>query len=303
MSADTREILYEVVDGAAVVTLNRPDALNAFTPHMFVEFVGALDRAEADDDVNAVIVTGAGRAFCAGADLSGGGDTFDLTEASQDGGDQGAGLGMVGDEPWRVPADLGGALVLRIARATKPVIAAINGSAVGVGLTMTLAMDLRYVADGAKLGFPFVRRGISPDGCATWYLPRLVGMAKAQEWVLTGRLFGADEALATGLVNGVGSARPEDGDTVMDLATAVVAEIAAHASPVSVALSRQMLWEGLIDDDPRTAHIRESRALWGRGRSADAREGVASFIERRPPAFPIRHSGSEELKDLADYIR
>lgn len=274
MSADTREILYEVVDGAAVVTLNRPDALNAFTPHMFVEFVGALDRAEADDDVNAVIVTGAGRAFCAGADLSGGGDTFDLTEASQDGGDQGAGLGMVGDEPWRVPADLGGALVLRIARATKPVIAAINGSAVGVGLTMTLAMDLRYVADGAKLGFPFVRRGISPDGCATWYLPRLVGMAKAQEWVLTGRLFGADEALATGLVNGVGSARPEDGDTVMDLATAVVARSLPTPPPY-----------------PSRSHDR----CCGRGSSTTIRERLTSVSHGRcgvVDAPPMHERGS-----------
>ena len=217
-----QEIRYEVADGVLTITLDRPDRLNAFTPTMQRELIEAFDRADADDDVRAVIVTGAGRGFCAGADLAGGGGTFDWRD--RDGGDVG------------VPRDGGGRVTLRIFDSVKPVIAAINGPAVGVGITMTLPMDVRIAASGAKIGFVFARRGIVPEACSSWFLPRIVGISQALEWVETGRVFSSEEALNGGLVRSLHPA----GD-VVDAARELALEIASNTAPVSVALARRMM--------------------------------------------------------------
>jgi enoyl-CoA hydratase/carnithine racemase len=271
------EIRYEVADHVLTITLNRPDRLNAFTPTMAREVIEAFDRSDADDDVRAVIVTGAGRGFCAGADLGGGGGTFDWRD--RDGGDAG------------VPRDGGGRVTLRIFDSLKPVIAAINGPAVGVGITMTLPMDVRIAASGAKIGFVFARRGIVPEACSSWFLPRLVGISQAMEWVATGRVFLAEEALTGGLVRSVHPA-----DDVLPAARALAAEIATEAAPASVALARRMMWTMLGASHPMEAHRADSRAMFARGQSADAFEGVTAFLEKRPPQFADRVSdGLPEL--------
>jgi enoyl-CoA hydratase/carnithine racemase len=271
------EIRYEVADHVLTITLDRPDRLNAFTPTMARELIEAFDRADADDDVRAVIVTGAGRGFCAGADLAGGGGTFDWRD--RDGGDVG------------VPRDGGGRVALRIFDSVKPVIAAINGPAVGVGITMTLPMDVRIAASGAKIGFVFARRGIVPEACSSWFLPRIVGISQALEWVETGRVFTAEEALAGGLVRSVHPA-----EEVVDAARALASEIASQAAPVSVALARRLMWTMLGASHPMEAHRADSRAMFARGQSADANEGVTSFLEKRPPEFTDRVSdGLPEL--------
>ncbi len=270
---DYTQISYDVSDRVATITLNRPEQLNAFTNTMMRELIDAFDRVDADDEVRAVIVTGAGRGFCAGADLSGGGETFS---------------GGGSDEKTAVPGvprDGGGMVTLRIFECTKPVIGAINGPAVGVGVTMTLPMDIRLASETAKIGFVFARRGIVPEACSSWFLPRLVGISQAAEWCYTGRVFGADEALRGGLVRSVHA--PDD---LLPAARAIAAEIAEHTSPVSVALTRQMLWRMLGADHPMEAHRVDSRGIAERGRSADSREGVLSFLEKRPPAFPVKVS-------------
>jgi enoyl-CoA hydratase/carnithine racemase len=271
------EIRYEVADHVLTITLDRPDRLNAFTPTMAREVIEAFDRSDADDDVRAVIVTGAGRGFCAGADLGGGGGTFDWRD--RDGGDTG------------VPRDGGGQVTLRTFDSLKPVIAAINGPAVGVGITMTLPMDVRIAASGAKIGFVFARRGIVPEACSSWFLPRLVGISQAMEWVATGRVFLAEEALAGGLVRSVHPA-----DEVLDVAQELAAEIASEAAPVSVALARRLMWTMLGASHPMEAHRADSRAMFSRGRSADAFEGVTAFLEKRPAEFSDRVS--EGLPEL-----
>ena len=260
------EIRYEVADHVLTITLNRPDRLNAFTPTMGRELIEAFDASDADDDVRAVIVTGAGRGFCAGADLGGGGGTFDWRD--RDGGEAG------------VPRDGGGRISLRIFDSLKPVIAAINGPAVGVGITMTLPMDVRIAAAGAKIGFVFARRGIVPEACSSWFLPRVVGISQALEWVETRRVFTAEEALAGGLVRSVHPA-----DEVVNVARALALEIAGEAAPVSVALARRMMWTMLGAAHPMEAHRADSRAMFARGQSADAHEGVTAFLEKRPPQF------------------
>jgi enoyl-CoA hydratase/carnithine racemase len=271
------EIRYEVADGVLTITLDRPDRLNAFTGTMARELLEAFDRADADDDVRAVVVTGAGRAFCAGADLGSGGETFDWSALATDADD--------------VPRDTGGQVSLRIYASLKPVIAAINGPAVGVGITMTLPMDIRLAAAGAKIGFVFVRRGIVPEACSSWFLPRIVGVSQALEWVETGRVFTAEEALAGGLVRSVHS--PED---VLGVAQALAREMASETAPVSVALARQLIWRMAGAAHPMEAHRADSRGMFSRGRSADAREGVEAFLEKRPAAFPDRVSdGLPEL--------
>jgi enoyl-CoA hydratase/carnithine racemase len=267
---DFQEIRYEVESHVLTITLNRPDRLNAFTPTMGHELIEAFDRADADDDVRAIIVTGAGRGFCAGADLAAGGSTFDWRDRQRE------------DE---IPRDGGGQVALRIFDLTKPVIAAINGPAVGVGITMTLPMDIRLAAEGAKIGFVFTRRGIVPEACSSWFLPRIVGISQAMEWVASGRVFSAEEALARGLVRSVHPA-PE----VVDAARAVATEITEHAAPVSVALARRMLWRMLGAQHPMDAHRADSRALFARGVSADAREGVTAFLDKREPEFTDRVS-------------
>ncbi len=266
---DYTQIDYDVAEHIATITLNRPEQLNAFTGVMMNEMIDAFDRIDADDDVRAVIVTGAGRGFCAGADLSSGGETF-----SRGGSD------VIADSG--VPRDGGGLLTLRIFASKKPVIGAINGPAVGVGVTMTLPMDIRLASENARFGFVFARRGIVPEACSSYFLPRVVGISQAAEWCYTGRVFPASEALAGGLVRSVHAP-----DELLPAARALAAEIAENASPVSVALTRQMLWRMLGADHPMDAHRVDSRGILERGRSADSREGVMSFLEKRPAAFPL----------------
>jgi len=262
------EILYDVADSIATITLNRPDKLNAFTNRMMYELIEAFDAVDADDAVRAVIVTGSGRGFCAGADLSAGGETF-----AHGGSDIQTDAG--------VPRDGGGMVSLRIFECTKPVIGAINGAAVGVGVTMTLPMDIRLASDAAKFGFVFAKRGIVPEACSSWFLPRLVGISQAAEWVYTGRVFGAQEALDGRLVRSI-----HPGAELLGVARAIATEIAENTAPVSVALSRQMLWRMLGASHPMEAHRVDSRGIQLRGRSADSREGVTSFLEKRPAVFP-----------------
>jgi enoyl-CoA hydratase/carnithine racemase len=267
---DYEQIAYDVSDGVATVTLDRPDRLNAFTERMLEELVDAVDRADADDGVRAVIFTGRGRAFCAGADLSAGAGTF------QAGGDA--------FSPER-HADGGGILTQRLYASTKPLIAAINGPAVGVGATMTLPMDIRIAADTARFGFVFARRGIVPEACSSWFLPRVVGISQATEWVFSGRVFDAEEALRGGLVR---SLHPQQ--ELLDVARGLAREIADTTSPVAIAMARTMLWRMLEERDPAAAHAIDSRGIFAMGRSADAAEGVTSFVEKRAPRFGMKVS-------------
>jgi enoyl-CoA hydratase/carnithine racemase len=266
-------IQLAVADGVATITLNRPDRMNAFTEVMARELIGAFDRTDADDDVRVVIVTGAGRAFCAGADLGAGGATFDYEKRRG---------GKIDIEETR---DGGGIVGLRIYESLKPVIAAINGPAVGVGATMTLPMDVRLAAEGAKMGFVFARRGIVPETLSSYFLPRLVGVSTALEWTMTGRVFSAQEAKERGLVRSLH--KPEE---LMGAAMTLAREIADNTSAVSVALSRRMLLDMLDADHPMQAHRVESRLIVERGRSGDAKEGVTSFLEKRPAKFPDKVS-------------
>jgi enoyl-CoA hydratase/carnithine racemase len=269
---DFQDIIYEVSDGIATITLNRPDKMNAFTGRMMHEIISALDLSDADDNVKAVIFTGSGRAFCAGADLSSGGATF-----SKGGSDIQTKQG--------VPRDGGGMVSLRIFNSLKPVIGAINGAAVGVGVTMTLPMDIRVASDGAKFGFVFAKRGILPEACSSYFLPRLVGIQQATEWVFTGRVFSAEEALNGRLVRSV-----HPGEELLEVARGIAREIADNTAPVSVALSRQMLWRMMGASHPMDAHAVESRGISARGRSADSKEGVTSFLEKRAAVYPDRVS-------------
>ena len=269
---DYSDIRYDVDGHIATITLDRPAQLNAFTNAMVREMIDAFNRADADDDVRAVIVTGAGRGFCAGADLSAGSATF-----AKGGSDVTTPAGIVRDG--------GGLVSLRIFESAKPVIAAINGPAVGVGITMTLPMDIRLVSTTAKIGFVFARRGIVPEACSSWFLPRLVGISQAAEWCFSGRVFDADEALAGGLVRSI-----HEPDELLPAARVIATEIAENTSPVSVALTRRMLWTMLTADHPMEAHRVDSRGIQSRGRSADVREGVESFLAKRPAAFPDRVS-------------
>ena len=261
-------IAYDVADRILTMTLDRPEKLNAFNDQMKDEMIDAFDRADADDDIRAVIVTGRGRGFCAGADLSSGAGTFDNATRGR----------TLDPEEHR---DGGGQLTLRIYESRKPVIAAINGPAVGVGITMTLAMDIRLAADDARMGFVFARRGLVPEACSTWFLPRAVGLSKALEWVYSGRVFPATEALEAGLVR---SLHPRD--QLLDVARGIATEIAENTSAISVAMSRQMLWRNAAADHPMEAHRVDSKGIFYMGKAADAREGVASFLEKRPAVFP-----------------
>ena len=269
MSFET--LLYSVDDRVATITLNRPERLNAVNTTMIHELIAAFDRADAEDGVRAVIVTGAGRAFCAGADLGGGGQTFGSREGRS--------------ETPEEHRDGGGLVTLRIFELKKPVIAAINGPAVGFGITLTLAMDVRLASTAARIGFVFARRGVVPEACSTWFLPRLVGVAQAAEWAYTGRVFSAEEALAGGLVSRV--LPPEQ---LLPVARELAREIADNTSAVSVALIRQMLWRMLGADHPRAAHRIDSLGMWHTGRSADAYEGITAFLEKRAPQFTGRPS-------------
>ena len=277
----SNDVVTTTLEGRVLtVTLNRPDKLNAFDRAMMEGLIQAFDRADADDDVRAVIVTGAGRAFCAGADLSQGGKTFDYA-ARGDRPEVTAATGP-GSEGTR---DGGGRVTLRIFNCLKPVIGAINGAAVGIGATMLLPMDVRLASTSARFGFVFGRRGIVPEACSSWFLPRAVGISQALEWTMTGRLFDATEARDGGLVSRV--LAPED---LLTAARTLAHEIADHAAPVSVALTRQMMWRMLGAAHPMEAHRVDSRAMFSRGASADAKEGVTAFLEKRPADFPDRVS-------------
>jgi len=276
-------ILYDVADGIATITLNRPERLNAFTGQMMVDMIAAFDLSDADDDVRVVIVTGAGRGFCAGADLAAGGDTFDRSGPQ----DPQREAGRVGD----VLRDGGGRLTLRIFESLKPVIAACNGPAVGVGATMQCAMDIRLASTEARYGFVFARRGLNPEAASSWFLPHLVGPQTALEWCFTGRVFPAAEAKERGFVRSLHA--PDD---LLPAAHALAREIADNTAPVSVALTRQLIWRMAGAAHPMDAHMADSRGIQFRGAQRDVREGVNSFLEKRPPRFPDKVSA--DLPDI-----
>jgi enoyl-CoA hydratase/carnithine racemase len=278
-------LLLDVADGVATITLNRPDKMNAFTGQMMSDLIAAFDATDADDSVRAVIVTGAGKAFCAGADLSQGDKTFDYESRDDrpERGDKGS---------LEYLRDGGGRVTLRIYESLKPVIGAINGAAVGVGATMQLPMDIRLASTAARFGFVFARRDIVPEACSSWFLPRLVGVSQALEWCYSGRVFDAEEALKGGLVRSLHV--PEE---LLPAAHAIAREIADNASPVSIAITRQMLWRMVGADHPMEAHKIDSRAIFARGKQADAKEGVMSFLEKRPAAFPNKVSA-----DMPDFF-
>ena len=270
---------YEIEKGVATVTLDRPDKMNALTHTMRRELVEIFAAADQDDSVRAVVATGAGKAFCAGADLSSGGFAFDRSV----------------QEGRKVPIgehrDGGGQISLAIFRCRKPVIAAINGHAVGVGITMTLPMDIRIVSEDAKIGFVFTRRGVVPEACSSWFLPRIVGISKAAEWIYTGRVFRASEEATSGLFSYV---VPQE--KVLDKAMTIAREIAENASAVSVALSKALLWHGLAEGDPQSVHLIDSRCFYWMGHERDSKEGVESFLEKRSPKFAMKVS-----RDMPDF--
>jgi enoyl-CoA hydratase/carnithine racemase len=276
---DLTQTKYEIDKGIAKVTLNRPDKLNAFTAIMRKELIRIFAEADGDDAVRVVVVTGAGRAFCAGADLSAGGSAFDRSEADGR---------KVSTSEHR---DGGGQVSLAIFRCRKPVIGAINGHAVGVGLTITLPMDMRVVAEDAKVGFVFTRRGVVPEACSSWFLPRIVGISKAAEMIYTGRVFLASEGEGSGLFNHV-----VPREEVLPKAMSLAEEIAENTSAVSVALSKALLWHGLSEEDPQSAHLVDSRCFFWAGTNRDSYEGVRSFLEKRPPRFDM-----SPTKDMPDF--
>lgn len=279
-------IKLELEDGIAILTLNRPDKLNAFNTQMMKDMIAAFDATDANDDVKAVIVTGAGRGFCAGADLSSGGETFNY--------DQRGGEDREARTRDGVQRDGGGLLTLRIYDSLKPVIAAVNGPAVGVGVTMQLAMDIRLASTEARFGLVFARRGLNPEAASSWFLPRLVGVQTALEWCYTGRVFPAQEAHDKGLVRSLHA--PED---LLPAAKALAREIADNTAPVSVALTRQLIWRNAGAAHPMDAHMADSRGIQARGKMGDAREGVVSFLEKRPANYPDKVSS--DLPDIWDH--
>ncbi|MGD0864323.1 MAG: crotonase/enoyl-CoA hydratase family protein [Rhizomicrobium sp.] len=278
------QILADVKDSILTITLNRPEKLNAFTGKMMYELIESFELASKDDDVRAIVVTGAGRAFCAGADLSSGADTFDFN-ARTDRPDRQAGSGGAIDWSDERLRDGGGRLTLAIFDCLKPVIAAVNGPAVGIGATMQLAMDIRIASEAARIGFVFSRRGIVPEACSSWFLPKIVGISQALEWCYSGRVFDAAEALRGGLVKEV--VKP---DELLPRAYELAAEIRDNTAPVSIALIRQMMWRLSALDHPMEAHKIDSRGIYSRGSSADVKEGVVSFLEKRPAKFPQKVS-------------
>src|SRR5690606_28735245 len=270
--AEFETLKLEIEDGVALLTLSRPDKLNAFNTQMLKDMIAAFDLTDADDAVKAVIVTGEGRAFCAGADLSAGATTFDYAAR---GGEDREARTIQG-----VQRDGGGLVSLRIFQSLKPVIAAVNGPAVGVGVTMQLPMDIRLASTEARFGFVFARRGMNPEAASSWFLPRLVGVQTALEWCYSGRVFPAQEALDRGLVRSLHAP-----DELLPAARALAREIADNTAPVSIALTRQLIWRMAGALHPMDAHRADSRGIQSRGASADAREGVTSFLEKRPAAF------------------
>ena len=271
-------ILYNITDNILTITLNRPEKLNAFNRNMMSEMIDALDQADDDDNIRAIIVTGAGRGFCAGADLSKGGDTFNAEVRE----DRESGLNRDG----------GGRLTLRIFECKKPIIAAINGPAVGIGATMLLPMDMRLCSSTAQIGFVFSRRGVVPEACSSYFLPRIVGISQALEWCYSGRVFPANEALAGKLVRSI-----HEPDNLLEAATAIAREIAESTSAISITLIRQMMWRMLGVDHPMEAHKIDSRGMYHTGKAADAKEGIESFLEKRSPNFRLKSSS-----DIPDFF-
>ena len=279
-------IKLELEDGIAILTLNRPDKLNAFNTQMMKDMIAAFDATDANDDVKVVIVTGAGRGFCAGADLSSGAQTFNYDARGAE------------DREARtrdgVQRDGGGLLTLRIYDSLKPVIAAVNGPAVGVGVTMQLAMDIRMASTEARFGLVFARRGLNPEAASSWFLPRLVGVQTALEWCYTGRVFPAQEAFDKGLVRSLHA--PEG---LLPAAKALAREIADNTAPVSIALTRQLIWRNAGAAHPMDAHMADSRGIQARGKMGDAKEGVVSFLEKRPANYPDKVSS--DLPNIWDH--
>ena len=277
-------IKYEVKDKILTITLNRPDRLNAFTGQMMNDLISAFDSASNDDEVRVVIVTGEGRGFCAGADLGAGEATFNRDENPR---------AKKTDDKENLEwlRDGGGRTTLAIYDCSKPIIAAINGPAVGVGVTMTLPMDIRLASEEAKFGFVFARRGLVPEAASSWFLPRIVGISKSLEWTFSGKVFDAQEALNGGLIRSIHSK-----DSLLDEAKKIANEIIENTSPVSVSMTRQMLWKMLGADHPMEAHKVDSRAIYELGKGEDTKEGVNSFLEKRPPEFPSKVS-----KDMPDF--
>ncbi|MDY6911721.1 MAG: crotonase/enoyl-CoA hydratase family protein [Chloroflexota bacterium] len=266
------QIQCALAEGILTVTLSRPEQLNALTPVMRMELIDAFDQADNDDEVRVVIVTGAGRAFCAGADVSGGEDAFNFRKRDA-------------EDTLETHRDGAGLIALKIYDMKKPVIAAINGAAVGVGITMTLPMDIRLATDGAQIGFAFTRRGVVPEACSSWFLPRLVGMGKAMEWFLSGKIFPASKALEGGLFNEVLRS-----DALIPRAMEIAREIVQNTSAISVALSRQFLWKMSGADHPMEAHRIDSKCMYWAGMQADSAEGIRSFLEKRSPEFKMKPS-------------
>jgi enoyl-CoA hydratase/carnithine racemase len=277
---DFSEIAYEVEDGIATVTLDRPEKMNAGTATMIVELVKAFDLVDADDAVRALIITGRGKAFCAGADLSAGAATFDYAKHAAD-----REAAPAAEAPPKEFRDGAGVVTMRMFDLTKPVIGAINGVAVGMGATIPLAMDVRLASTSARFGYVFARRGIVPEGASSWFLPRIVGISRALEWCYSGRIFGAREALEAGLVRSL-----HEPDDLLPAARELAKEMTEASAPVSVALTRALLWRMLAATHPMEAHRADSKAVVATGSSPDAAEGVVSFLEKRPPAFPGRVS-------------
>jgi enoyl-CoA hydratase/carnithine racemase len=271
---DFETLRYDVDDRILTITLNRPDRMNAFTGRMGDELISAFDRADADDDIKVVVVTGAGKAFCAGADLQRGSETW---------GKHSEYLARQDAQAERYLGDGGGRVTRRIFDFNKPVIAAINGAAVGVGITMTLAMDVRLCVPGAKLGFVFAGRGILPEACSAWFLPRLVGISKALEWCYSARVFKSEEGLQAGLIRSL-----HDPDALLPAARALAQEFIDNASAVSIAMVRQMMWRMLGAPNPMDAHEIDTAGIAALGKSNDAREGIAAFLEKRKPNFTDR---------------
>lgn len=270
-------IKYEVEDQILTITLNRPDKLNAFNAQMQQELIAAFDASDADDNIRVVIVTGEGRGFCAGADLSSGAATFDRDLRRGPVRKNADGSTDYSDEQVR---DGGGTVTLRIFKSLKPVIAAVNGPAVGIGVTMQLAMDIRIASEAARFGFVFSQRGIVPEAASSWFLPRLVGIQQALDWCYSGRVFPAKEALDGGLVKEVVAP-----DQLLPRARELAKSYIEKTAPVSVALIRQMMWRMMGADDPMEAHKVDSRGIYERGRSDDVKEGVVAFLEKRPSQF------------------
>lgn len=292
-----RTIRYSIADGVARVELHRPDRMNAFTPRMAAELVDAADRWDEDDSVRAVIFTGSGRSFCAGADLGAGRSSFDAAKTVDRVTAAEATSSLPRMEHPRgndadARRDLGGWVTLRFFRSTKPLIAAVHGAAAGIGVTMTLPMDIRLCTPDARFGFVFAARGIVAEACSSWFLPRIVGISRALEWCLASRMVPASEALEAGLVSAI-----VDPDDLAEAATARAQEIAANSAPVSVALTRQMMWQMLGASHPGYAHRIESRGVAYTGRQPDAAEGIAAFFERRPADWRLAPS-----RDMPDWF-